>query len=101
MNANNVYIFLNKPLISILIYFVILVVLAYSFYEYRKGRKEYKYVSIGFFLIFLGRTIQKLLFLYGIRPKTFLGTISSIVVISLALASIIFIFYLPHRFSKK
>jgi len=101
MSAGDIYVFLNKPLVNILIYIFILVPLVFSLYRYRKGQKEYKYVSIGFVLLLLGRTVQKIIFIFGIKPTTFLGILNSVIVISSTILAIIFIFYLPHRFLKK
>lgn len=99
--VRNIIMLLQEPLISLVLLILCLFALLDSFKRYKKGDKQYKFVSFGFILLILSGIMQKIFFRLHIFPRTILGISFSLIIFLLVFMSVIFIFYIPHKLSKK
>ncbi len=100
MEARQIVNLLEFPLVNWAIYLAIFCVLVFSLFKYKKGQKEYAFVAFGFLLFLFCRIIQNLIFMYRVRPQTFLGIILNILMLLLVIAGSILVFYFPGQYKK-
>ncbi|MFH2137395.1 MAG: hypothetical protein ABII88_02665 [Candidatus Omnitrophota bacterium] len=92
MNWTNIYNFLSHPLINLIIYIAIIIPLVASVMQYKKDKKQYKRIIIGFLLILLSRMAQNFVHHAFPNPERTITNIAlSIIIVAMAIVGAILV----------